>query len=91
MNVGQKQISRWENGEVSFTPDQLVKLSEFFHVSVDYLLGLTEDPFPAVRLDAREGEIVRTYHMLDERGKDMIDITLKEQSRYASLPEKEAP
>lgn len=38
MNVGQKQISRWENGEVSFTPDQLVKLSEFFHVSVDYLL-----------------------------------------------------
>ena len=38
MNVGQKQISRWENGEVSFTPDQLIKLSEFFHVSVDYLL-----------------------------------------------------
>ena len=69
----------------------MIVLAKALDVSVDYLLGLTEDSFPAVRLDAREREIVRTYHMLDERGKDMIDITLKEQSRYASLPEKEAP
>ena len=71
--------------------ETMIILAKALDVSVDYLLGLTEDPFPAVRMDAREREIIKTYHMLDERGKEMIDITLKEQSRYASLPGEETP
>lgn len=38
MNVGQRTVSRWERGEIDFSPEQLVKLAQFFHVSVDYLL-----------------------------------------------------
>ena len=38
MNVGQRQISKWENGEVDLSPEQIVKLSKFFNVSTDYIL-----------------------------------------------------
>lgn len=42
MNVGQRTVSRWERGEIDFSPEQLVKLAQFFHVSVDYLLQGSE-------------------------------------------------
>ena len=60
----------------------MIALAKALNVSTDFLLGLSEDPNPSLKLDPREQEIVRTYHRLDERGKDMIDITLQEQSRY---------
>ena len=64
--------------------ETMIVLAKALGVTVDYLLGLTEDPFPAIPMDIRDREMVRAYHLLDERGKDMIDITLKEQSRYAA-------
>ena len=42
MNVGQRTVSRWERGEIDFSPEQLIKLAQFFHVSVDYLLQGSE-------------------------------------------------
>lgn len=38
LNVGQKSISRYENGEADPDLDMLCVLSKFFHVSIDYLL-----------------------------------------------------
>ena len=42
INVSQQTISRIENGENSLPADLLIQLSRFFHVSADYILGLTE-------------------------------------------------
>ena len=39
MNVNQNTISRWEKGERQPNNDDLRKLSDIFHVSVDYLLS----------------------------------------------------
>ena len=90
-HVSRQAYSLYERNLRRPTWETMIILAKALGVSVDYLLGLTADPFPAVPMDAREREIVRTYHLLDERGKDMIDITLKEQSRYVSLPEEETP
>ncbi len=38
LNVGQKSISRYENGEADPDLQTLCKISKFFHVSIDYLL-----------------------------------------------------
>ncbi|MBD5560581.1 MAG: helix-turn-helix transcriptional regulator [Clostridia bacterium] len=40
MGVGQSTVSAWERGLRSPEVEQLQRLSEFFEVSVDYLLGL---------------------------------------------------
>jgi len=36
-------IGRWERGEQDITSDNIIKLADFFGVSVDYLLGRTDD------------------------------------------------
>ena len=36
--------SYYENGQRDIPTDVLIKLSEFYNVSVDYLLGLTSNP-----------------------------------------------
>jgi transcriptional regulator with XRE-family HTH domain len=42
--------------------DQLLALAHVLHVSVDYLLGLTDDPTPAVRRGGRTGKKETTPH-----------------------------
>lgn len=46
LNVSQNTYSQYENGVISLTAEHLVKLAQFYHVSVDYLLGLTADKTP---------------------------------------------
>lgn len=38
------QIGDMENGKTGTTMVRLVLLAEFYHVSTDYLLGITDDP-----------------------------------------------
>ena len=40
------QISELEQGNVSTTPEKIVIICTHYHVSADYLLGLTDDPEP---------------------------------------------
>lgn len=42
LNLGESTISMYENGKRSPDYDTLIKLSEFFNVSTDYLLGQTD-------------------------------------------------
>jgi transcriptional regulator with XRE-family HTH domain len=44
LGLSQKAISTIESGSRSTTIDKLVILAEYFHVSTDYLLGITDDP-----------------------------------------------
>lgn len=42
IGVSDMAILRWENGKSDITDENLKKLAEFFNVTTDYLLGLTE-------------------------------------------------
>ena len=42
LNVCNQSISFWENGQREPDLDTLVKISEYFGVSVDYLLGKSD-------------------------------------------------
>ena len=44
LGVVQQTYSRYESGEISITAEASVKLSKFYGVSTDYLLGLTNNP-----------------------------------------------
>ena len=49
MNVAQNTVSRWENGERLMDTDTLLQAAEYFNVSADYLLGMSDlrdDPPP---------------------------------------------
>ena len=40
LNVTHPTISRWENGKITPTIDQLYNIALYFKVSADYLIGL---------------------------------------------------
>ncbi|MGM9614199.1 MAG: helix-turn-helix domain-containing protein [Oscillospiraceae bacterium] len=44
LNVSQNTYSQYENGVIDLTAENLIKLADFYHVSIDYLLGRTENP-----------------------------------------------
>ena len=44
LGLSQNAISSIESGSRGTTIEKLVLLAEFFHVSTDYLLGITDDP-----------------------------------------------
>ena len=48
-NFKELQIYRYESGATDPTTASLKKLAEVFHVSSDYLLGLTDDPMLQIR------------------------------------------
>ena len=44
LNCSQQVYSNYELGQRDIPTDILIKLSCFYNVSVDYILGLTENP-----------------------------------------------
>ena len=44
LNMSQNNISRYENGEREADYDTLIAIADYFDVSVDYLLGRTDNP-----------------------------------------------
>ena len=43
LNIKQNTYSQYENGQRQLPIDILIKLSEFYNVSTDYILGLTKN------------------------------------------------
>lgn len=44
LNCSQQVYSNYELGQRDVPTDILIRLSELYHVSVDYILGLTDNP-----------------------------------------------
>ena len=44
LNCSQKTYSNYELGQRDIPTDILIRLADFYHVSIDYLLGQTSNP-----------------------------------------------
>ena len=44
LNVSQNTYSQYETGVISLTAEVLIKLSEYYKVSIDFLLDRTNNP-----------------------------------------------
>ena len=51
LKTDKRQITRWENGESIPGGEKLYEISRVLNVSTDYLLGLSDDPTPHIRVD----------------------------------------
>lgn len=66
----------------------LKQISDFFNVSVDYLMELSEEKerMTSYNLKSSEFEHIKKYRTLDPHGKDMVDTVLnKEAERMTEL------
>lgn len=46
LHISQNTYSQYETGVLNYPLDVLVTLADFYHTSVDYLLGRTDNPTP---------------------------------------------
>lgn len=49
LNISQTNYSKYELGKINIPINTLKKLALFFDTSIDYLLGLTDEPKPYPR------------------------------------------
>lgn len=49
LNVSQNTYSQYENGIISLSAENAIRLAKYYDTSVDYLLGLTDEKRPYKR------------------------------------------
>ena len=47
IHTTQQQYSKIETGKADITGEKIILLAKFYHVSADYILGLSNDPRPS--------------------------------------------
>ena len=90
LGVSQQNISRYEQDPFSVPVDMLIKMADFFHVSIDYLLGVSDFmPFPAAapglrtrRQKEEENDLLELYRTLEKRDKEIIWAVIEILRKY---------
>ncbi len=55
----------------------IVGIADYFHVSTDYLLGLTNEPEPPMHISKEEKALVETYRSLSREQRELISQTIR--------------
>lgn len=85
IGVTKTTVSTWENEKTFPSRDNLTKLAQYFDVSVDFLIGLTDDPTPnrikkineEVLNDSRTSLINNIAMILDELSTENLEFVFK--------------
>lgn len=70
IGTGQSNIGRWERGEVLPTADFIIKIADFFHVSIDFLLERADDfgniaiQNEKVKITSQENDLLNYFRSL---------------------------
>ena len=83
LNLSQQSIYKYENGLAEPDIQTLTELSELFDVSIDYIVGNTDDPrrmdnFVETELAPRELRCLRMYRRLTATRKKIIEMILED-------------
>lgn len=70
----------YEIGSSDPKSDFWIAVAERFHVSIDYLMGLSDNPRRTKYSDSRS-ELDAKYEALDDHGRRLVDLVLGEESR----------
>lgn len=75
LEVSQEAISAYEVEKYYPSVKSLIKLRDIFNVSIDYILGLSDQRCPVVRADdlkQEEADVVQAYRRLDDAGRERL-------------------
>ena len=88
INVDRSSVGKYE-GKSKIIPSEEVRqaIAEFFGVSVDYLMGKTDQryPDPADELNEEEKELIGIFRSLNRKGKDSIMDYARERTEIPSM------
>lgn len=80
--VTQPSIHKYETQNIEPEIAILIRIADYFHTSVDYLIGRTDEVGGnKAGLDGRENALVAGYRQLREDEKRCIDLTIEAFNR----------
>lgn len=85
LNTNEHALGSYLNGKRTMPYDVLVRFAQYFHVTTDYLLGLTDTPEPPFPVSASERELLSLFRTLSKEQKELIaqniDLMVKQNQR----------
>ena len=79
LGVSREAYTMYETNRAQMSYESLCRLADFYHISVDYLLGReTKDVFLCTE---EEKEYIKKLRKVDERGKQVINAVLELEGR----------
>lgn len=83
LKISKYTLRNYELGATEPGHTFLKQISDFFHVSIDYLMGLTDEPdiLEDFGLNASERSMIGKYRNLDDHGKTIVNIVLEEEHK----------
>lgn len=86
LGIKPPSVSDWEKGNTKPTIENLISMAKLYHVSVDYLLGVSEVPVSGIVLNVKSGEknrptkaeeqLLCDFRSLNDEGQDLILKTM---------------
>lgn len=82
LNITREAYSMYETGKRQLSYDSLCLLSDYYHVSTDYILGRSESKELYSPLTKEEAQLLQAYRQADKRGRDLISAAAKYENEY---------
>lgn len=80
LGVSQQSINKYENHSVEPDFALLMRMADFFHTSVDFLIGYAEEDAPnpqSWKLEEEEQALVRSFRLLSAREQESIRLVIQ--------------
>ena len=78
LGVSKETINQYIRGTIKPRQDMLIKMSEIFGTSIDYILGITDTPTPNdLKLNNRENNLLNNYRKLSENEKQKVEAYIE--------------
>lgn len=72
IGVNEHNLGNYLNGKRVMPYDVLIAIAQYFHVTTDYLLGLTDDPYPPFSISPKEREMLGQFRVLSSEQKELL-------------------
>lgn len=77
LSISQQTVSDYEHGKTNPDEATMVKIADLLNVSVDYLLGRTEDDlgalvFPRTEISREEQQLLKDFRTLSRHSRELI-------------------
>ena len=83
-HITEAMFSNYLNGRNAMPVEVLVQIAQYFSITTDYLVGLSDNPVPPIHLSRPERDLVGAFRTLSKNQRELVWQTVRlmcEQNR----------